>query len=84
MAEMRWLLSVSISPEQERLPPEFTLRLCNLDDSGERPPISVTTVDDLVAVLLAAWQQRRPPSQPCPAAENHACQPTGTPCKPER
>lgn len=58
MAEMGWLLNISLSPDQERSPAEFTIWLHKLDDPEERAPVCVTTVDELLTVLVAAWQQR--------------------------
>lgn len=66
MAEMRWLLQISIAPEPKAEIPVFQLRLRNLDEPAETPPLSVQTIDELVAVLVAAWQQR-----PAPAAPEH-------------
>lgn len=61
MAEMRWLLQISIAPEPKVDIPVFLLRLRNLDDPAETPPVSVRTVDELVAVLVEAWHHRLPP-----------------------
>ncbi len=60
MAEMRWLLNVAIPPDQELTPAAFAIWLRNLDEPDDTPPVCVTTIDELLTVLILAWQQRRP------------------------
>lgn len=61
MAEMRWLLNISVATDQEQIPAQFEIWLHKLDEPEEQTPVCVTTIDELLTVLVAAWQQRRRP-----------------------
>ncbi|MBP1465711.1 hypothetical protein EYB53_008340 [Candidatus Chloroploca sp. M-50] len=56
MAQLRWLLLMQRSEDEETGGPQFVLWL--VDPEGKAPPVRCTTVDDLMATLIQSWNQR--------------------------
>jgi hypothetical protein len=57
MTQSRWLLLMQSVPEPDAEGPSFQLVLRNLDKTSDSVPVHIRTLDELLAVLIADWQQ---------------------------